>query len=155
MLLSNGGIAVLLRRLQRPPGALLPAEVAGDVRDSDLFLFLPTLTFGTTGGEGLRMPVRSLWLSASTVPEGYLISAVFTLEEVSNPRAVERLFRLLIPLMLRRAGVTDPVDTFKALELVVEPTRVRIRDLKLSAGDLLRFLFLFAGMEDLPDGGSR
>jgi hypothetical protein len=32
---------------------------------------------------------------------------------------------------------------------------VRIRDLKLSAGDLLRFLFLFAGMEDLPDGGSR
>jgi hypothetical protein len=155
VLLSTGAMESLLRRFEVPAGTILPEETARDVRGADLFLFLRELPRGAMGGEVLRTPIRSLWLAARADQGDYVITAVFTLEGVSNERALERLFRLLIPALLRRAGVPDPLGTFKALELSVEPARVRVRNLRLSAGDLLRFFAQFAGLEDGTDGGSR
>jgi hypothetical protein len=155
VLLSTGGMESLLRRLKGPAGTVLPEEAAQDVRGAELFLFLPELPGGAMSGEGPRMPIRSLWLAARADQGDFLITAVFTLEGVTNERAVERLFRLLIPVLLRRAGVADPVGTFKALELSVEPTRVRVQNLHLSGGDLLRFVSQFAGLENGTNGGGR
>lgn len=152
VILTNGRIAELLRRLERPAALSWPLEARDDLRQADLFVYFPTLPSLEAAVELSRLPIRSIWLAARSAENDFLISAVFTLDGVANERAVERLFRLLIPVMLRRARVEDPVGKLKALELEVSPERVRVDNLRLSAEEVMGFLSSFIGVDIETEG---
>jgi hypothetical protein len=148
VILTNGSAANLLRRLGGSEETSLPPEARDELNQADLFVYFPTLPSRESAAELSRLPIGSLWLAARSAENDFLISAVFGLERVSNERAVERLFRLLIPLMLRRAQVKDPVGKLKAMVLEVNPDRVRVDNLRLSTDELVGFLSSFVGVEE-------
>ena len=167
LLLSNGGVPTLLRRfagaagLSLMPVAPLPAEARADLGLADIFVFFPRLQEGQGVQELSRLPISSLWLAARAGEADYGISAVFVLEEGAvertgvSERALERLFRLLIPLLLRRGRVEDPVAKLRALELSVSSSRIRVDNLRLTADEAMGLLEGFAPPEGTGGGWGR
>jgi hypothetical protein len=155
ILLSNASVAALLRRLGGSPGIGLPPDAAADLEGSTLFLFFPQLPTGEATQGLSRLPIGSVWLAARTEGTDYRVSAVFALEGAANPQGVERLFRLLIPLLLRRGQVSDPVGKLKAMTLTVSATRARVEDLRLASDEVARLLAGIVAREDPADAGGR
>jgi hypothetical protein len=107
---STGDIETLIPRLRESPAMPVPPDVARDMEQSDLVLYLPELPSSITekAAGTMRIPVKQVWLTARKVAAGYEVGGTANTETEKDAKLLAVVMRLALVAWLRSQALENP-----------------------------------------------
>jgi hypothetical protein len=109
---STGDIETLLPRLAGSPAMSVPAEVARDMEQSDIVVYLPELPSSVLEkAEGaMRIPVKQVWMRAMKTEGGYIVGGTAVTETEKDAKLLSVLMKFALVAWLRSQKIEGSAD---------------------------------------------
>jgi hypothetical protein len=148
LLVSNGHINRILPRLSGSEELPLPPDVAEEMTDSDLVVFLPQLP-----GEilqraqgNINVPIQQVWLDARKSQEGYEVGGTANVTTEREAKLVAVVMRLVLVAWLRSQQIPDVAERIGHISLAPEGNQVILTGLRFRDDEIVPVLIsLIAG----------
>ncbi|MGA2975134.1 MAG: hypothetical protein ABSF77_07480 [Spirochaetia bacterium] len=150
LLAANGGIDGLLTRWTSPLPLTVPPDVASDMQNADLVLYMPELPGGLAANaaqKGMRIPIQEVWMNAVKGKAGYDLFGTANTGSEQEAKLLTLALRLGIVAWMRSQNVTDVAGRLKSITVTAIGVQVKLAGLHLSDDEIIPlFLSLVKGL---------
>jgi hypothetical protein len=154
---STGDIEALIPRLRESPAMPVPPEVARDMEQSDLVLYLPEMPAAVTDrtAGAMRVPVKQVWMTARKTESGYQVGGTANTETERDAKLLAVVMRLGLVAWLRSQNLSNTGDRLSGVTVLPRGNQLVLSGLSFTDEEIIPvILALIAGPETENGSGS-
>ena len=154
LLASNGAIDSLLGSWGTPIPLTVPPDVAREMQNADLVLYMPELPGGLAESaqqKGVRIPIQEVWMNAVKANDGYDISGTANTGSAQEAKLLTLVLRLGIVAWMKSENVQNTSEILKSITLAASGVQVKLTGLHFSQDQIIpMFLSLVKNLSPAP-----
>jgi hypothetical protein len=156
MIASSGDIEALIPRLRESPAMPVPPDVALDMEQSDLVLYLPELPASVTekAAGTMRIPIKEVWLTARKTASGFEVGGTANTETEKDAKLLAVVMRFALAAWLRSQNLPNSGDRLTGVTVLPEGNRLVLSGLSFTDDEIAPvILSLISGAAPLSESG--
>jgi hypothetical protein len=136
---STGDIEILIPRLAGSAPMPVPPDVARDMEQSDLVLYLPELPASITEktAGSLRIPLKEVWLTARKTAGGYEVGGSANTETEKDAKLLAMFMKIALVAWLRSQKIEGSADKLPAVTVQPQGSRLVLSGLSFTDDEII------------------